>query len=51
MSASKTPELTDFDLVAAVVRQRLIERVQTLRQERQESGGPFRGRRRPLLER
>jgi hypothetical protein len=34
-----------------VVRQRLIERVQTLRQERQEGGGPFRGRRRPLLER
>jgi hypothetical protein len=33
-----------------VVRQRLIERVQTLR-ERREGGGGFRGRRRPLLER
>jgi len=34
-----------------VFRERLIERVQRLRQERQEGGGPFRGRRRPLMER
>jgi hypothetical protein len=33
-----------------VVRERLIGRVQTLR-ERREGGGPFRGRRRPLMER
>ena len=33
-----------------VVRERLIERVQTLR-ERQEGGGLLRGRRRPLMER
>ena len=33
-----------------VVRERLIDRVQTLR-ERREGGGPFRGRRRPLMER
>ena len=33
-----------------VVRERLIERVQTLR-ERQQGGGAFRGRRRPLMER
>ena len=33
-----------------LVRDRLIERVQTLR-ERQEGGGLFRGRRRPLMER
>ena len=83
MSASRTPELTDFDLVAAyrqgderaatelvrrhagaigrflyldpvqrakllIFRERLLERVQRLRQE---GGGGPRGRRRPLMER
>jgi hypothetical protein len=34
-----------------VFRERLIERVQKLRRERQEGGGPLRSRRRPLMER
>jgi hypothetical protein len=34
-----------------VFRERLIERVQRLRRERQEDSGQFRGRRRPLMER